>query len=155
MSQFNDSQPIFVQIRQRIVEMILKKAVAEGDALPSVRQIATDLSVNPLTVTKAYDGLVDAGAVESRRGMGMFVLPGARDRLLAGPDDPLHREGELGWTQWRFLHATGRHDHRDGTSPVRRREPAVAHGRGLGCRAVQDDDVRDGVHELDDRCGCA
>ena len=84
MSQFNDSQPIFVQIRQRIVEMILKKAVAEGDALPSVRQIATDLSVNPLTVTKAYDGLVDAGAVESRRGMGMFVLPGARDRLLAG-----------------------------------------------------------------------
>ncbi len=84
MSQFNDSQPIFVQIRQRIVEMILNKAVAEGDALPSVRQIATDLSVNPLTVTKAYDGLVDAGAVESRRGMGMFVLPGARDRLLAG-----------------------------------------------------------------------
>lgn len=47
MSQFNDSQPIFVQIRQRIVEMILKKAVAEGDALPSVRQIATDLSSDP------------------------------------------------------------------------------------------------------------
>ncbi|HQZ12411.1 MAG TPA: GntR family transcriptional regulator [Devosia sp.] len=83
MSQFNDSQPIFVQIRQRIVEMILKHAVAEGEALPSVRQIATDLSVNPLTVTKAYDGLVDVGVVESRRGMGMFVLPGARDRLLA------------------------------------------------------------------------
>src|SRR5690606_34945017 len=69
-------------IRQRIVEMILKKAVAEGEALPSVRQIATDLSVNPLTVTKAYDGLVDAGAVESRRGMGMFVREGARERLL-------------------------------------------------------------------------
>ena len=83
MSQFNDSQPIFVQIRQRIVEMILKTAVAEGEALPSVRQIATDLSVNPLTVTKAYDGLVDIGVVESRRGMGMFVQPGARGKLLA------------------------------------------------------------------------
>lgn len=83
MSQFNDSQPIFLQIRQRIVEMILKKSVAEGEALPSVRQIATDLSVNPLTVTKAYDGLVDVGVVESRRGMGMFVREGAREKLLA------------------------------------------------------------------------
>jgi GntR family transcriptional regulator len=83
MSQFNDTQPIFLQIRQRVVEMILKKAVAEGEALPSVRQIATDLSVNPLTVTKAYDGLVDIGVVESRRGMGMYVMPGARDKLLA------------------------------------------------------------------------
>ena len=82
MSQFNDSQPIFLQIRQRIVEMILKKSVAEGEALPSVRQIATDLSVNPLTVTKAYDGLVDIGVVESRRGMGMFVRDGAREKLL-------------------------------------------------------------------------
>jgi GntR family transcriptional regulator len=82
MSQFNDSQPIFIQIRQRVVEMILKKAVGEGEALPSVRQIATDLSVNPLTVTKAYDGLVDIGVVESRRGMGMYVQPGARDKLL-------------------------------------------------------------------------
>jgi GntR family transcriptional regulator len=83
MSQFNDSQPIFLQIRQRIVEMILKRAVKEGEALPSVRQIATDLSVNPLTVTKAYDGLVDIGVVESRRGMGMYVSPGARKQLLA------------------------------------------------------------------------
>lgn len=83
MSQFNDSQPIFLQIRQRIVEMILKKTVKEGEALPSVRQIATDLSVNPLTVTKAYDGLVDTGVVESRRGMGMYVNEGAREKLLA------------------------------------------------------------------------
>lgn len=83
MSQFNDSQPIFVQIRQRIVEMILKRAVGEEEPLPSVRQIATDLQVNPLTVTKAYDGLVDLGVVESRRGMGMYVLPGAREKLLA------------------------------------------------------------------------
>ena len=83
MSQFNDSQPIFLQIRQRIVEMILKKAAKEGEPLPSVRQIATDLSVNPLTVTKAYDGLVDIGVVESRRGMGMYVNEGAREKLLA------------------------------------------------------------------------
>jgi GntR family transcriptional regulator len=83
MSQFNDKEPIFLQIRQRIAEMILKKAVGEGEPLPSVRQIATDLQVNPLTVTKAYDGLVDIGVVESRRGMGMFVNPGARDKLLA------------------------------------------------------------------------
>jgi GntR family transcriptional regulator len=83
MSQFNDSQPIFLQIRQRIAEMILNKSVAEGEPLPSVRQIATDLSVNPLTVTKAYDGLVDIGVVESRRGMGMYVNEGARTKLLA------------------------------------------------------------------------
>lgn len=83
MSQFNDSQPIFLQIRQRIVEMILNKIAKEGEPLPSVRQIATDLSVNPLTVTKAYEGLVDIGVVESRRGMGMYVSPGARDKLLA------------------------------------------------------------------------
>src|SRR5690349_19392848 len=83
MSQFNDSQPIFLQIRHRIVEMILKQAVKEGEPLPSVRQIATDLSVNPLTVTKAYDGLVDIGVVESRRGMGMYVNDGARGKLLS------------------------------------------------------------------------
>lgn len=82
MSQFNDKEPIFLQIRQRIAEMILKKAVTEGEPLPSVRQIATDLQVNPLTVTKAYDGLVDIGVVESRRGMGMYVNPGAREKLL-------------------------------------------------------------------------
>lgn len=83
MSQFHDQQPIFLQIRQRIIEMILKRTAAEGDALPSVRQISADLSVNPLTVTKAYQSLVDIGVVESRRGMGMFVNQGARDRLLA------------------------------------------------------------------------
>jgi GntR family transcriptional regulator len=63
--------------------MILSEAVKEDEALPSVRSIAADLSVNPLTVTRAYDALVDLGVVESRRGMGMFVAAGARDRLLA------------------------------------------------------------------------
>ena len=83
MDDFHTSQPIFVQIRQRLIEMILRGAVGEGDALPSVRQIAGDLSVNPLTVTKAFEALVDIGIVEKRRGLGMFVKTGARVELLA------------------------------------------------------------------------
>jgi GntR family transcriptional regulator len=82
MSQFNDNQPIFVQISERIADMILSNAANEGEALPSVRQISADLSVNPLTVTRAYQSLVDIGAVESRRGMGMFVADGGREKLL-------------------------------------------------------------------------
>ena len=83
MDDFHTSQPIFVQIRQRLIEMILRGAVGEGDALPSVRQIAGELSVNPLTVTKAFEALVDVGVVEKRRGLGMFVKTGARVELLA------------------------------------------------------------------------
>lgn len=82
MTQWNDTVPIFMQIRQRLVGMILAGAVKEGEALPSVRQVATDLQVNPLTVTKAYQSLVDGGVVETRRGLGMFVTAGARDVLL-------------------------------------------------------------------------
>ena len=80
---FNETQPIFVQIRQRIAAMILNGTAREGEALPSVRSVATELSVNPVTVTRAYDSLVDLGVVESRRGMGMFVAAGGRDKLLA------------------------------------------------------------------------
>jgi len=83
MDDFHPSQPIFVQIRQRLIEMILRQAVGEGEALPSVRQIAAELSVNPLTVTKAFEALVDIGVVEKRRGLGMFVTEGARQTLLA------------------------------------------------------------------------
>lgn len=82
MTQWNDTQPIFLQIRQRIVEMILGGQIKEGDAVPSIRQVATDLSVNPLTVTKAYQSLVDSGVIEKRRGLGMFVTEGARDTLM-------------------------------------------------------------------------
>ncbi len=82
MTQFAETEPIFLQIRRRITEMILNRSIAEGEALPSVRSIAADLAVNPLTVTKAYDGLVEIGVVESRRGMGMYVQPGARERLF-------------------------------------------------------------------------
>ena len=83
MTQWNESQPIFVQIRQRLTEMILSGKPGEGEALPSVRQIATDLQVNPLTVTRAYQELVDLDVVETRRGLGMFVKTGARAVLLA------------------------------------------------------------------------
>lgn len=82
MDPFNASQPIFLQIRQRLIEMILSNRVGEGEPLPSVRQISADLSVNPLTVTKAFEALVDLGVVEKRRGLGMFVAEGARGRLL-------------------------------------------------------------------------
>ena len=87
MTSFNETQPIFVQIRQRIAAMILSDAAREGEALPSVRSSAADLSVNPLTVTRAYDALVDLGVVESRRGMGMFVATGGRDKLLTHERD--------------------------------------------------------------------
>ena len=63
--------------------MILSGMINEGDALPSVRQVAADLSVNPLTVTKSYQSLVDMEIVEKRRGVGMYVTDGARDRLMA------------------------------------------------------------------------
>ena len=83
MDDFHTHQPIFVQIRGRLIEMILRGQVGEGEALPSVRQIAAELSVNPLTVTKAFDALVEIGVVEKRRGIGMFVSQGARSALLA------------------------------------------------------------------------
>src|SRR5690606_29112647 len=83
MMQWNDTQPIFLQIRQRMIDMILKGTIAEGEPLPSVRQVSTDLSVNPLTVTRAYEALVDLGTVEKRRGVGLFVAEGAREALRA------------------------------------------------------------------------
>ena len=82
MTEWNESQPIFLQIRQRLVEMILKGRVKPGEALPSIRQASADLAVNPLTVTKAYQSLVDQGVVEKKRGMGMYVSEGAREALL-------------------------------------------------------------------------
>lgn len=83
MTQWNETQPIFLQIRQRLIEMILSRRVKEGEALPSIRQVAMDLQVNPLTVTKAYQSLVDLEVVEKKRGLGMYVTDGARDQLLA------------------------------------------------------------------------
>ena len=81
---WNDSQPIYRQLRDRVVEMILDGALNEGDALPSVRQVAAEYRVNPLTVLKGYQQLVDEHLVESKRGRGMFVNAGARKLLLQG-----------------------------------------------------------------------
>mgnify|MGYP001820522257 CR=1 FL=1 len=81
---WNDSQPIYRQLRDRVVEMILEGVLGDGDALPSVRNVAADYRLNPLTVLKGYQELVDEGLVEKRRGRGMFVRDGARKNQLAG-----------------------------------------------------------------------
>ena len=82
--EWNDGQPIYRQLRDRVVAMILDGALKEGDALPSVRHVAAEYRVNPLTVLKGYQQLVDEELVESKRGRGMFVNAGARNRLLRG-----------------------------------------------------------------------
>src|SRR5918911_1401556 len=82
--EWNDGQPIYRQLRDRVVAMILEGVLKEGDPLPSVRSVAAEYRVNPLTVLKGYQELVSEGLVESRRGLGMFVNAGARDLLLRG-----------------------------------------------------------------------
>lgn len=82
--EWNNSQPIYRQLRDHVVHMILDGALNEGDALPSVRSVAAESRVNPLTVLKAYQGLVDEELVETQRGLGMFVKAGARELLLKG-----------------------------------------------------------------------
>jgi GntR family transcriptional regulator len=83
-SEWNDSQPIYRQLRDRVVAMILDGLLNEGDPLPSVRNVAAEYRVNPLTVLKAYQQLVGEELVETKRGLGMFVKAGARDLLLKG-----------------------------------------------------------------------
>src|SRR5712691_5234682 len=83
-SKWNDGQPIYRQLRDRVVHMILDGVLNEGDSLPSVRNVAAEYRVNPLTVLKAYQQLVDEQLVEMKRGLGMFVRTGARDLLLKG-----------------------------------------------------------------------
>jgi GntR family transcriptional regulator len=80
--EWNDSQPIYRQLRDRVVAMILEGGLKEGDPLPSVRTVASEYRVNPLTVLKGYQQLVDEQLVEARRGLGMFVTAGARKALL-------------------------------------------------------------------------
>src|SRR5919197_5284203 len=85
--EWNDRQPIYRQLRDRVIAMILDGELSEGDPLPSVRNVAADYRLNPLTVLKAYQELVDEQLVETRRGLGMFVNAGPRDRLLKGERD--------------------------------------------------------------------
>jgi len=86
---WRDDEPIYRQLRQRIATLILNDAIKEGEPIPSVRQVAADYQINHLTVAKAYQELVEQGLVEKRRGLGMFVLPGARDQIAASERDKL------------------------------------------------------------------
>jgi len=99
-NEWNDSQPIYRQLRDRVVAMILDGVLKEGDPLPSVRNVAAEYRVNPLTVLKAYQELVDEELVEKRRGLGMFVKTGARNRLLHGERQKFLSE------HWPRVHAT-------------------------------------------------
>ena len=89
---WNDSTPIYRQLRDRVVAMILDGVLKPGDPLPSVRQVAGDFQINPITVSKGYQELVDENLVEKRRGLGMYVNEGARDALLASERERFLRE---------------------------------------------------------------
>jgi GntR family transcriptional regulator len=98
--EWNDSEPIYRQIRDRVVAMMLDGVLKEGDPLPSVRTVAAEYRVNPLTVLKGYQELVDEQLVESKRGLGMFINPGARKLLLRGERQRFLAE------QWPRVYAT-------------------------------------------------
>lgn len=106
--EWNDREPIYRQIRDRVVAMILDGVLKEGDALPSVRTVAAEYRINPLTVLKAYQEVADEGLVETRRGLGMFINAGARDVLIEGERAKFLRE------EWPRVYARM---HRLGLSP--------------------------------------
>jgi len=89
---WNDNAPIYRQLRDRVVAMILDGVLKHGDALPSVRQVAADFQLNPITVSKAYQELADDHLVEKRRGLGMYVAEGAREALLRSERERFLRE---------------------------------------------------------------
>ena len=98
--EWNDSQPIYRQLRDRVVAMILDGVLGEEDPLPSVRTVAAELRVNPLTVLKGYQQLVDEELVETKRGRGMFIKTGAHHLLLEGERQKFLEE------QWPRVYAT-------------------------------------------------
>ena len=89
---WNDNSPIYRQLKERIVVMMLEGQLKPGDALPSVRQIAADYQLNPITVSRAYQELADESLVEKRRGLGMYVTEGATGKLLASERERFLRE---------------------------------------------------------------
>src|SRR5215213_3208645 len=98
--EWNDSEPIYRQLRDRVVALILDGVLKEGDPLPSVRNVAAEYRVNPITVLKGYQQLVDEQLVETKRGRGMFINTGARSRLRQGERQKCLEE------QWPRSHAT-------------------------------------------------
>ena len=98
--EWNDSQPIYRQLRDRVVNLILDQVLSDGDPLPSVRNVASEYRLNPITVLKGYQELVEEQLVEKRRGLGMFVRTGARALLLEA------ERGKFLAEQWPRLSAT-------------------------------------------------
>ena len=96
---WNDNQPIYRQLRDRVVAMILDGTLNDGDALPSVRSVAAEYRLNPMTVMKGYQELVDSELVEKKRGLGMFVIGGASEKLLASEREKFVQE------EWPGIHA--------------------------------------------------
>jgi GntR family transcriptional regulator len=89
---WNENRPIYLQLKERVVGMMLDGLLKPGDALPSVRQVAADYQLNPITVSRAYQELVDETLVEKRRGLGMYVTDGAVDKLLSTERERFIRE---------------------------------------------------------------
>jgi GntR family transcriptional regulator len=122
-SEWEDGQPIYRQVRDRVVAMILDGVLKEGDPLPSVRNVAAEYRVNPLTVLKGYQELVDEQLVETKRGLGMFVNAGARNLLLKGERQKFLAEEwprvaatiqRLGLTPKELLDAAAKHQSKTG-----------------------------------------
>src|SRR5438552_2579382 len=120
---WSDSDPIHRELRDRAVALILDGVLKEGDPLPSVRHVAAEYRVNPLTVLKGYQQLVDEQLVEKKRGIGMFIKVGARSVLLAGERQKFLVE------QWPRIYATIQ---RLGLSPHELLEPGAGHGASSG-----------------------
>jgi len=120
---WSDSEPIYRQLRDRAVALILDGVLKEGDPLPSVRHVAAEYRVNPLTVLKGYQQLVDEHLVEKKRGIGMFIKAGARNLLLAGERQKFLDE------QWPRIYATIQ---RLGLSPLELLEPGAGRGPSSG-----------------------
>lgn len=99
-AKWDESQPIYRQLRDRVVAMMLEGVLKEGEPLPSVRQVATEYRLNPLTVLKAYQALADEGLVDKRRGLGMFVSPGAGAALMQDERTRFLQQ------EWPKVHAT-------------------------------------------------
>ena len=129
--EWNDSQPIYRQLRDRVVAMILDGVLKEGDPLPSVRTVAAEYRVNPLTVLKGYQQLVDEQLVESRRGRGMFINAGARNLLLQGERQKFLAEQ---WPTSPRHHSAARPD--TGRTAGWRRNPPVVESSKGGAEAM-------------------
>ncbi len=89
---WTDNTPIYLQLKEKVVTMMLDGVLKPGDALPSVRQVAADFQLNPITVSRAYQELVDEALVEKRRGLGMYVNEGAHEKLLASERERFLKE---------------------------------------------------------------